>query len=143
MKPTPVRPIPRMRLVIDRTLPIPAPQAAPPSPQPPNPTIGAAAGKQPEAVDRFAAQVRAAIQAAIVYPPAAKMMKQQGRTKVASGWSRDGRRILWSFSRAEIPAIDTAAIEAVRDAAYPAAPAELTGKPLAFAVFVEFNLSRS
>ena len=142
LKPMPIHPIPRLRLVVDRNLPIPAPQTALPNPQPPPPPPSPPQAST-EAVDRFAAEVRAAIQAAIVYPPAARMMKQQGRTKVAfrlvQGHAEDPSVVQSSG----IPAIDTAAIAAVRDAAYPAAPAELAGKPLAFAVFVEFNLSKS
>jgi len=140
LKPAPVRQVPQMRLAIDRILPIPAPQAAMPDPQPPAPPPPAPAASA-EAVDRFQAAVRAAIQAAIVYPPAARMMNQQGRAKVAftleSGHA-ENPRIAQSSG---IPAIDTAAIAAVRDAAYPAPPRELAGKPLAFAVFVEFNLA--
>ena len=133
--------MPRLRLAIDRPLPIPAPQmplqsppAAPP-PSAPSPPASA------EAVDRFDAEIRAAIQAAIVYPPTARMMKQQGRTKVAfrliQGHAEDPRIVQSSG----IPAIDTAAAAAVRNATYPTPPPELAGKALEFAVFVEFSLS--
>jgi TonB family protein len=113
-------------------------QSPPPAPPPSTPSPPAST----EAVDRFDAEVRAAIQAAIVYPPAARMMKQQGRTKVAfqliRGRAEDPRVVQSSG----ILAIDTAAVAAVRDAAYPTPPAELAGKTLEFAVFVEFSLSR-
>jgi protein TonB len=142
LKPVQVRSVPKMRLTIDPVLPIPSPQAALPNPPP---TLPRPASSPPpasaEAVDRFDAEVLATIQAAIIYPPTAKMMKQQGRTKVAfrlvQGHAENPRIVQTSG----IPAIDTAAVAAVRDAAYPAPPAELAGKPLEFAVFVEFNLS--
>jgi protein TonB len=140
-KPIQVRSMPRLRLAIDRPSPIPAPRMAvqipPASPPPPAPSPPASA----EAVDRFDAEVRAAIQAAIVYPATARMMKQQGRTKVAFRLSQghaEDPRILQSSGT---PAIDTAAVAAVRNAAYPTPPSELAGKALEFAVFVEFSLS--
>jgi periplasmic protein TonB len=142
LKPMQVRSMPRLRLAIDRPLPIPSPQMALQSPPPAAPPSTPSPPASTEAVDRFDAEVRAAIQAAIVYPPAARMMKQQGRTKVAfqliRGRAEDPRVVQSSG----ILAIDTAAVAAVRDAAYPTPPAELAGKTLEFAVFVEFSLSR-
>jgi protein TonB len=141
LKPMTVRPISHLRLTIDRDLPIPAPQPPLQSPSPPPPPA-APPQASTEAVDRFAAQVRAAIQGAIIYPPAARMMKQQGRTKVAFKLIQGRAQDPLVIQSSGVPAIDTAALAAVRDAAYPAAPPELAGKPLAFAVFVEFNLSK-
>jgi TonB family protein len=68
-------------------------------------------------------------------------MKQQGRTKVAFRLTRGHAEEPRVVQSSGIPAIDTAAVAAVRDAVYPAPPAELAGKPLEFAVFVEFSLS--
>jgi len=142
LEPLQVQSVHKMRLVIDRVLPIPSPQTALPNPPPtpPRPTSPPPAASS-EVVDRFNAEVRAAIQAAIIYPPAARMMKQEGRTKVAfrlmQGHAEDPRVVQSSG----ISAIDAAAVAAVRDAAYPTPPAELAGKALEFAVFVEFNVS--
>jgi protein TonB len=140
LKPMPVRSMPRLRLAIDRPLPIPAPQMAlqsPPAPPPSTPSPPASA----EAVDRFDAAVRAAIQAAIIYPPAARMMKQQGRTKVAFRLIQHRAEDPRVVQSSGIPAIDAAAVAAVHDAAYPTPPVELAGRTLEFAVFVEFSLS--
>jgi protein TonB len=140
LKPMAVHPIPHLRLAVDRELPIPAPQMALQSPSPPP---SAPPQASTEAVDRFAGEVRAAIQAAIIYPPAARMMKQQGRTKVAFKLIQGHAQDPVVIQSSGVPSIDTAAVAAVRDATYPALPPELAGKPLAFAVFVEFNLSKS
>ncbi len=140
LKPVPIRSIPRMRMAMDRPTTVPAPQmAAPVTQTPPSPPPPASASA--EAIDRFDAQVRAAIQAAIIYPPTARMMKQQGRTKVAFRLVQGHAENPHILQSSGIPAIDAAAIAAVRDAAYPAPAAELTSKALEFAVFVEFNLS--
>jgi protein TonB len=141
LKPLQPRAIPRMRLVIDRVLPIPAPQAPPVAQPSPPPPPAPQTPPSHEVVDRFNAEVRAAIQVAIVYPPTARMMKQQGRTRVAFtliGGHAENSRILQSSG---IATIDAAALAAVRDAAYPATPTELAGEPLEFAVFVELDLS--
>ncbi len=109
--------------------------APPPPPPPPAPAVNA------EAVDRFQAEVRAAIQAAIVYPPTAKMMKQQGRAKVAFTLTHghaEGAQLIQSSG---VATIDIAALAAVRDANYPAPPPDMAGKPLSFAVFVVFSLT--
>jgi protein TonB len=128
-------------------LPRPAPMVVPPmvlppeitSPPPPPPPPAPAVNT--ELVDRFQAEVRAAIQAAIIYPPTAKMLKQQGRAKVAFTLTHghaEGAQVIQSSG---VATIDTAALAAVRDANYPAPPPEVAGKPLSFAVFVVFSLA--
>ena len=57
LKPIPVRSIPRLRLSIDRPLPVPAPQMALPSPPPPPSPPSAPPQASTEIVDRFDAQV--------------------------------------------------------------------------------------
>lgn len=139
----PPKVVPKIFHVIPRPAPMVVPPmvlppevtAPPPPPPPPAPAVNA------EVVDRFQAEVRAAIQAAIVYPPTARMMKQQGRAKVAFTLTRghaEGAQIIQSSG---VATIDTAALAAVRDATYPAPPPEMAGKPLSFAVFVVFSLA--
>jgi len=137
----PPKVVPKIVHVIPRPAPMVVPpmvlppEVTAPPPPPPAPAVNA------EAVDRFQAEVRAAIQAAIVYPPTARMMKQQGRAKVAFTLTHghaEGAQLLQSSG---VATIDTAALAAVRDANYPAPPPEMAGKPLSFAVFVVFSLA--
>jgi periplasmic protein TonB len=132
---------------IFHVIPRPAPMVAPPMVLPPEivapppPTPPPAPAVDTQLVDRFQAEVRAAIQAAIIYPPTARMMKQQGRAKVAFTLTHghaEGAQLIQSSG---VAAIDTAALAAVRDATYPAPPPEMAGKPLSFAVFVVFSLA--
>lgn len=131
-----VHPIPRPPPMVVPPMPPPPDVMSPPSPPtPPQPAVSAGA------VDKFQTEVRAAIQAAIIYPATAKMMKQQGRAKVAFTLSHghaEGAQIIESSG---VASIDTAALAAVRDANYPAPPSEMAGKPLPFAVFVVFSLT--
>ncbi len=127
---------PRLAIPSPMALPVDDEPPQPPSPPPPPPPAPSAA-----AINSFQSALRAAIQAAIIYPPAAKMMKQQGRTKVAfTLWkgAADSPRVIESSG---IASIDQAAIAAVLDAHYPEPPPELAGRPLTFAVYVDFNLT--
>jgi protein TonB len=139
----PPKVVPKIFHVLPRPAPMVVPPmvlppevtAPPPPPPPPAPAVNA------EVVDRFQAEVRAAIQAAIVYPPTARMMKQQGRAKVAFTLTHghaEGAQVIQSSG---VATIDTAALAAVRDANYPAPPPEMVGKPLSFAVFVVLSLA--
>jgi protein TonB len=139
----PPKVVPKVFHVLPRPAPMVVPPmvlppeiiAPPPPPPPPAPAVNA------ELVDKFQAEVRAAIQAAIIYPSTAKMMKQQGRAKVAFTLTHghaEGAQLIQSSG---VATIDTAALAAVRDASYPAPPPEMAGKPLSFAVFVVFSLA--
>jgi protein TonB len=131
-----VRPTPRPPpMVVPPTPPLPQMSSPPPPPVPPEPAVST------EVIDRFQAEVRAAIQAAIVYPPTAKMMKQQGRTKVAFTLTHGHAEGMQIVQSSGVATIDMAALAAVRDATYPAAPPEVAGKQLSFAVFVVFSLA--
>jgi protein TonB len=130
-----VHPILRPPPMVVPPMTLPPQVMAPPPPAPPQPPVNA------EVVDKFQAEVRAAIQAAIIYPPTARMMKQQGRAKVAFTLTQghaEGAQIVQSSG---VATIDAAALAAVRDANYPAPPPEVAGKPLPFAVFVVFSLA--
>ncbi|HEY4318555.1 MAG TPA: TonB family protein [Herbaspirillum sp.] len=149
--------------------PTPKPKTAPPKPQPPatapvqpvpqpepahtdTPTAftqpAQAAAPPPPArntsgkTDRnaeYAAKVRAAVQAAVVYPPAAASLHFSGRVRVEFHL-RDGAA---SQARVLIPSgigmIDRAALQSVQNAAYPAPPAELRGSDLLYQVWVDFQ----
>ncbi len=140
-KPLPLPPKPRIQ---PPPAPVPAARpampVAPPPPPPPPP-------RKPPKVDTAALQMsfevlmREAIQDAVHYPEAARLMQVEGRTQVAFTFL-DGRvsqlRVVHSSG---VPSLDRAALQAVRTAPYPAPPAALAGRPLAFVVWVRFRLS--
>ncbi|WP_206951071.1 TonB family protein [Trinickia acidisoli] len=119
--------------------PAPIPTAAPteaapvshraPPPSPPS---------RPDA--SFDAELRAAIQAALHYPEAARMAGMDGRARVAfvyrDGAVSDVRLVLSSG----VGMLDRAALAAVRNAAYPQPPAAFAGKSLSEQLWVNFNL---
>ena len=131
--PTPIAPEP----VAAAPSPTPAPVAAPvaaPAPPPAPPQL-AAPGPSVE----YIAKVRAAVQAAFVYPPAAAAVGFQGRTRVSfslHGVAPVGARVLIGSGMAMV---DRAALQSVQVASYPPPPAEMKGADASFEVWVEFK----
>ncbi len=118
-----------------------SPIAEPPAPvaPPPPPSANLRADREAE----FAARVRAAIQAAVSYPPAARISGFRGRARVEFNF-RDGvasqMRIIQTSGAG---LIDRAAIAAVETAAYPQAPESLKGRDQVYQVTVVFELTAS
>ncbi|MDE2290303.1 MAG: TonB family protein [Burkholderiales bacterium] len=160
VSPPPVKPPPPVRRVIHHVVhtarpkpqpmpkapappppaPAPATQAAPPPvPQPPPPPAAPVAAAAPGA--NFASALRAAIQAALRYPVAARMGGMTGRTRVAFDY-RDG---VVSHVRVVISSgvglLDRAALAAVREAAVPKPKPAFAGKTFAEQLWVTFNLN--
>ncbi|MCE5360597.1 MAG: TonB family protein [Acidithiobacillus sp.] len=150
-KPTPPTPKP-----VPRPTPRPAPQTAPvkevlppsplPSPvqAPPAPVVPPAppppAPVNPAVKADYLAQVKGAIQAAVHFPDAARMLGQGGRVQVAftlQNGQISGLRIL---QKGSMEAFDSAALAAVRSAQLPPVPAELRGKVYQLELWVEFVL---
>lgn len=114
------------------------PVAAPPAPAPAQPPA------PPPAVDpalaSYTGKVKAAVQAAVVYPPAAIALSFRGRARVEFKL-RDGVP-----SQAHVIAssgmglVDRAALQSVQTASYPAPPPSLQGKEETYQLWVEFNL---
>ena len=108
---------------------------APTPPAPPPPPAGPS-GPSAE----YVAKVRAAVQAAFVYPAAAKAAEFRGRTRVAFRLldaNATGARVLVGSG---MGLVDNAALQAVQKASYPLAPADQKGSELNFEVWVEFRL---
>jgi protein TonB len=85
------------------------------------------------------ARIRAAVQAAVRYPPAARMMGLVGRARVMLTY-RDGaanQTFLAQTSGAAL--LDQAALQAARSAHYPPPPAAVAGHEMRFLVWVEFR----
>ncbi len=126
-------------------LPIQVPQVATPTafsepvkPLPPPPPAPAVVSR-PDASLEYAAKVRAAVQAAVFYPPAAAALRFSGRVRLEFHL-RDGvpgaAQVLITSG---IGFIDGAALQAVRSAYYPQPPADLRGSDRLYQVWVEFN----
>ncbi|SCC92002.1 TonB family protein [Thiomonas sp. X19] len=116
------------------------PVAAPTPPAPPQPPAPPA----PDAASikaGFEAALRSAIQAAVRYPQAARLMRLSGKTLVGFDF-RDGvvshLRVVTSSGAGPL---DHAALDAVRNAPYPATPRVLQGKAMAFTIWVRFHLN--
>ena len=112
-------------------------QPVPPVPTPPPQKTNEAAAREAE----FAARVKAAVQAAVTYPAAARSMGLSGRARMEFHW-RDGVasqvRVIQSSGTAML---DRAATESVTRAGYPEAPDTLKGKNLVYQVTVVFDLA--
>lgn len=110
----------------------PAQAAAPP---PPAPNVG---GKSDRGAE-YASKVRAAVQAAVVYPPAAASLHFVGRVRVEFHL-RDGvagqARVLIASG---MGMIDRAALQSVQNARYPEPPTDLRGSDLTYQVWVDFQ----
>ncbi len=110
--------------------------AAPPEEAAPPPPVAAAAVRADLA---FAAAVRQAVQNAVHYPGVARMKKQTGRAQVAFSYHDGAVANVRIVTSSTVPALDQAAMEAVHDAAYPAAPPTLAGQTQDYLVWVEFT----
>ena len=112
-------------------------QPAPPPPPPP--PVAGPSDKELE----FAARVKAAIQAAVVYPMAAKQMGYRGKATVEFIY-RDGAVMqIHVVQGSGLAMIDNAASAAVSAARFPAPPETLKGKDVPYRVTVMFELTAS
>ena len=87
----------------------------------------------------LAARIRKAVQAAVHYPAAARMMGVTGRARVQLNYRNgvvDGPSLAQSSG---MPVLDQAAINAAQGARYPETPPELAGRLMRFLVWVEFR----
>lgn len=87
----------------------------------------------------YTSKVRAAVQAALVYPRAAEELGYTGRVRVEfrlqNGHPADARVMISS----KVSMFDRAALQAVQSASYPPPPEFLLGQSRLFQVWVEFN----
>ena len=150
-RPLPVKAVPVRQVIlppVEPALVLPQVVAAPPlppsdspivdtPPPPPIRTVSTTTDKELE----FAARLKAAIQAAVSYPPVAREMGLRGKTRVEFLF-RDGNlrqaRIVQTSGNAMI---DRAALAAVTNALCPPAPETLLGKDLPYQVMVTFELN--
>lgn len=145
-RPLPPRPVP---VPVPAPLPQPVARPAPPTPVPvaaPAPPAPPAPPAQPDAQAiasaraTFEAELRDAIQNAVRYPSAARLMQLSGKTLVGFEF-QDGRvsaiHVLQSSGSDQL---DAAALRAVREAYCPPPPPKLAGRLLSFHIWVRFVL---
>ncbi|KAF3998112.1 TonB family protein [Glaciimonas immobilis] len=107
-------------------------------PTTPAPPPAVASGKTDVSLE-YAAKVRAAVQAAVAYPPAAAALHFSGRVRVEFHL-RDGvpsqSRVVISSA---IGMIDRAALQSVQSARYPEPPSDMRGSDKLYQIWVEFT----
>ena len=98
-------------------------------------------GVPAELLGTLEARIHGAVQAAVIYPASARMARRTGSAQIAFGFA-DGvvSNVALAVSSGS-PAIDAAALAAVRRAAMPRAPAQIGGAVLALRVWVRFSLA--
>lgn len=159
--PAPPRPAekPRPHPVVPRPIHRARPKPLTPLPPPPRPAAQRKPSPAPITEDQpvvpisppaavtasiranFEAALRSAIQAAVRYPAAARLMELSGSTVVAFGY-RDGRVSAVRIARScGIAMLDRAAVQAVRNAPYPVTPVVLRGRRMEFDIHVRFRLN--
>lgn len=110
----------------------PATQTASPPPNAPDPEAGAIA--------QLTGQVQRAVQQAAAYPPVARRMALQGRVQIRFDYAGGAVSDIAVAHQSDAPILDRAAMQAVRDASYPPAPAPIGRRRLAMLVWVDFRL---
>lgn len=127
------------------------PSASPPAPTSASPAASSRESPAPDvpvgdarlsaATATLQGRIRAAIQAALRYPAAAAAMQLTGRAQVQLDYQSGAVRNVQMKQSAGSPLLDRAALAAVRDAHYPAAPAEVGGRTLPLLVWVELQMT--
>jgi protein TonB len=128
--------------------PKPVPKAvqkpAPAPPAPPAPAVHAAR-PSPQTLARmtvtFKDAVRSAVKSAVHYPRAAQVMSIEGATEVGFEYQDGAARHVRVVRSSGSPILDQAALNAVRHASLPAAPAALNGQILKFRIWLRFHFN--
>ena len=85
------------------------------------------------------ARIREAVQAAVQYPAAARMMSLRGRARVRLDYQDGAVGDVELAQSAGNGLLDNAAMKAVRQAQYPRPPSEIAGRLLRLLVWVDFS----
>jgi len=131
----------RASLPHDAEAPAPRRSAQSPTPQPSqaSPPVTASATAFADAESALGGRIREAVQAALRYPAAARMMNLHGRARVLLEYHAglvDRSELARS---AGSPLLDDAAMTAAREARYPKPPPEIGDRSLKFLVWVDFT----
>jgi protein TonB len=128
LRPPPVQPPPAVQT------PLPPTPSPPPAPAaPPQPSAGE--------IDLFQAEMAAAVQRAATadYPDAAQMAHENGDVSIAFVFEDGAVSDVEVTGSSGFPMLDEAAMQAVRDARYPAEPPGFAGQPHNVHVLVRFH----
>lgn len=134
------------RPVAPPTIPLPTAQAPTaftepstmPAPQSP-PTPPPATNGKADVSLAYAAKVRAAVQAAVAYPPAAAALHFSGRVRVEFHLQDAVPSQASVIISSAIGMIDRAALQSVQSAHYPEPPTDMRGSDKLYQVWVEFT----
>jgi protein TonB len=85
------------------------------------------------------ARIREAVQAAVQYPAAARLMSLRGRARVRLDYQDGAVDGVGLAQSAGNDLLDRAAIRAVQEARYPKPPSEIAGHLLRLVVWVDFS----
>jgi protein TonB len=88
------------------------------------------------------ARIQQAVQNAAVYPPSARMMHVEGRTRLRFDYTDGAVGMAGVVISSNSAVLDRAALDAVRRAELPRAPAEIGKRTLPLLVWVDFRLVR-
>ncbi|MHB1676063.1 MAG: energy transducer TonB [Sulfuriferula sp.] len=143
-KPTPLVPAPAVPLTQTPiptafTEPVAAPALPPAPPSDPAPVTSSKANLHAAYLDK----VRAAVQAAVYYPPIAAAMHYSGRVRVEFHLLDGTPDDIHVATSSNIGILDRAALQAVQAAHYPAPPEDLRGKDQLFQIWVVLTLTNS
>ncbi len=87
----------------------------------------------------FEGRVNSAVQSALHYPPAARMLHRQGQVRVAFNYQDGVVSKIHLLVASGFHLLDQAAMTTVQSAAYPMPPADLRGHLLHMTVWVQFR----
>lgn len=130
------KPVPIAKPVPKPPVPKPVVKKTPPPP-PPQPEQAAAAS--PDEMAQFEARINAAVQAAVRYPTAARMLHRQGRARVGFDYLDGVVSNVMVVTSSGVPSLDTAAVAAVQSAQYPPPLDQLRKHQLHMTVWVRFR----
>ncbi|WP_156970531.1 TonB family protein [Andreprevotia chitinilytica] len=115
--------------------------STPAEPAPPPPPPPSSSSKGPSPSDIFIGKLRAAVQAAVIYPASLRQLGLAGQAEVAFMYQDGAVRDVRISRSSGVGAMDRAAIAAVTAATMPPPPAELQGREHAYVVTVHFRLN--
>ncbi|MDE2604877.1 MAG: TonB family protein [Burkholderiales bacterium] len=88
----------------------------------------------------FEAQLRDAIQSAVRFPEAARLMRLSGRAQIGFDWKDGYISHLHIVRSSGVDILDKAALHTVQIAPSPPTPPQFSGRAMAFEVWVDFTL---
>jgi TonB family protein len=122
----------------------PVPHDPIPDSKPPAPALARAAQPVPagnaDALAALEARIRQAVADATIYPPAARLLHRQGRSRIRFDYQNGAVSDLAVSRSSEVSSLDEAALSTVRRARMPRPPAEFGDRRLALEVWVNFTL---